>query len=188
MQQQHSMTTKDSIMLLCTRFDSLGDWTVEQQFVLQMGSSYLLAHGIGTPLKEDAKTSVNIPKDGEYTLWVRTKNWTAFWSEGKTPGIFQVKINGKPDEAEFGIGKGGNTPKTSWMAEEAPGRSHFMIHRIDGSLCHSLTTTDGTRDSLKIIKRCGKTTGIGRRSLMISMSSGMAVFLAPSCALGGEMP
>ena len=39
-----SMT--NTVMALATRFDDLGDWTVEQQFVLQMGSSYLLAHGI----------------------------------------------------------------------------------------------------------------------------------------------
>lgn len=98
------MTPKDSVMLLATRFEDLGDWTVEQQFVLQMGSSYLLAHGLGEALKKDAKTTVEIPQDGKYTLWVRTKNWTAFWSEGKTPGIFQVKVDGVADEAEFGIG------------------------------------------------------------------------------------
>jgi len=74
--------------MLATRFDDLGGWTVEQQFVLQMGSSYLLAHGIGTPIADDPTTKVNIEKPGKYTLWVRTKNWTAFWSEGKTPGIF----------------------------------------------------------------------------------------------------
>ena len=28
----------NSIMLLATRFDNLGGWTVEQQFVLQMGT------------------------------------------------------------------------------------------------------------------------------------------------------
>lgn len=98
------MTPKDSVMLLATRFEDLGDWTVEQQFVLQMGSSYLLAHGLGEALKKDAKTTVEIPQDGKYTLWVRTKNWTAFWSEGKTPGIFQVKVDGVADGAEFGIG------------------------------------------------------------------------------------
>lgn len=91
-------------MLLATRFDDLGDWTVEQQFVLQMGSSYLMAHGLGEALPKDACTKVNIPADGKYTLWVRTKNWTAFWSEGKTPGIFQVKVDGVADPAEFGIG------------------------------------------------------------------------------------
>lgn len=99
------MDTKNSVMALATKFNDKGDWTVEQQFVLQMGSSYLMAHGLGTPLAKDAKTEINIPEDGDYRLWVRTKNWTAFWSEGKTPGIFQVLIDGKADPSEFGIGK-----------------------------------------------------------------------------------
>ena len=55
------MDRSNSIMVLATRFDELGDWTVEQQFVLQMGSSYLLAHGIGEPLKQDAVTTIQIP-------------------------------------------------------------------------------------------------------------------------------
>ena len=42
------MNTNNSVMALATTFADRGDWTVEQQFVLQMGSSYLLAHGIGT--------------------------------------------------------------------------------------------------------------------------------------------
>lgn len=101
------MDTNNSVMALATKFNDKGDWTVEQQFVLQMGSSYLMAHGLGTPLAKDAKTEINIPEDGDYRLWVRTKNWTAFWSEGKTPGIFQVLVDGKADSSEFGIG---NTP------------------------------------------------------------------------------
>lgn len=99
------MNTNNSVMALATRFNDKGDWTLEQQFVLQMGSSYLMAHGLGTPLAKDAKTEINIPDDGDYRLWVRTKNWTAFWSEGKTPGIFQVLVDGKADPSEFGIGK-----------------------------------------------------------------------------------
>ena len=99
------MNTHNSVMVLATKFKDKGDWTVEQQFVLQMGSSYLFAHGLGTPLAHDAKTEINIPADGDYRLWVRTKNWTAFWSEGKTPGIFQVLVDGNPDLAEFGVGK-----------------------------------------------------------------------------------
>lgn len=99
------MNTNNSVMALATRFNDKGDWTLEQQFVLQMGSSYLMAHGLGTPLAKYAKTEINIPEDGDYRLWVRTKNWTAFWSEGKTPGIFQVLVDGKADPSEFGIGK-----------------------------------------------------------------------------------
>ena len=78
-------------MLLATRFADKGDWTVEQQFVLQMGSSYLFAHGLGSPLAKDAVSRFEVAEEGDYRLLVRTKNWTAFWSEGKTPGIFQVR-------------------------------------------------------------------------------------------------
>ena len=53
------MDKTNTLMVLATRFEDLGDWTVEQQFVLQMGSSYLMAHGLGEPLKNDAKTQVN---------------------------------------------------------------------------------------------------------------------------------
>ena len=62
------MNTKDSVMVLATTFKDKGDWTVEQQFVLQMGSSYLFAHGLGTPLEKDAVTDIEIPEDGEYRL------------------------------------------------------------------------------------------------------------------------
>lgn len=110
------MNTSNSQLALCTRFDDLGDWTVEQQFVLQMGSSYLLAHGIGEALKKNPRTTLTIKESGDYTLWVRTKNWTAFWSDGKTPGIFSVLVDSKEDPEEFGTGCGGNTPeeKAAW--------------------------------------------------------------------------
>ena len=104
-----TITKSNSVMLLATQFADKGDWTVEQQFVLQMGSSYLLAHGIGTPLAKDAVTTFEIEEEGDYNLLVRTKNWTAFWSEGKTPGIFAIKVDGVADEAEFGLGCAGAT-------------------------------------------------------------------------------
>lgn len=105
-------------MLLASAFDDRGGWTVEQQFVLQMGSSYLMAHGIGQPLGKDATTKFTVKKAGDYTLWVRTKNWTAFWSDGKTPGIFQVKIDGKADPSEFGVGKANATVEAVTGAAE----------------------------------------------------------------------
>ena len=37
------MDKTNSVMVLATTFADKGDWIVEQQFVLQMGSSYLLA-------------------------------------------------------------------------------------------------------------------------------------------------
>ena len=96
------LNTSNSVMALATTFAEKGDWTVEQQFVLQMGSSYLLAHGIGTPLQKDAVTTVTVPCDGEYNILVRTKNWTKHWSDGPTPGIFSVLIDGQSDGTTYG--------------------------------------------------------------------------------------
>ena len=98
------MTTQDSIFLPASRFADKGDWTLEQQFILQMGSSYLLAHGLGTPLAADAETTCTVPEEGDYTLLVRTKNWIRPWSDGPAPGIFQVKIDGTADGETFGTG------------------------------------------------------------------------------------
>jgi hypothetical protein len=50
-----------------------GGWVLDTQFIDVMGSPYLMAHGMGKPVK-DAETEVEVPA-GEYTLWARTKNW-----------------------------------------------------------------------------------------------------------------
>jgi Succinate dehydrogenase/fumarate reductase, flavoprotein subunit len=145
-------------MVLATRFDNLGDWTVEQQFVLQMGSSYLLAHGIGTPLSKDATTSVNISKKGRYTLWVRTKNWTAFWSDGKTPGIFKVLLDGTPDSAEFGTGCQGATrvERAAWYWQK--GGEYELEEGSHQIALHDLTGLDGRCDAI-LLTRSGETPG-----------------------------
>ena len=44
----------------------------------QMGSSYLLAHGMGESV-EDAWTEVDFPQKGVYYVDVRTYNWTSPW-------------------------------------------------------------------------------------------------------------
>lgn len=134
------INSSNSLMLLATRFADRGDWTVEQQFVLQMGSSYLLAHGIGCPLANDAVTSFEVAQEGDYNLLVRTKNWTAFWSEGKTPGIFQVKIDDQADAAEFGIGCDGATraERAAWYWQKggtyhlAKGTHKIALHDLAG--------------------------------------------------------
>lgn len=138
----------NSILLLATRFDNPGDWIVEQQFVLQMGSSYLMAHGLGSPLVHDAETSFDIPSEGDYTMYVRTKNWTAFWSEGKTPGIFQVKVDGTTDEAEFGIGKKGDNRKerAQWYWQKG-GVYHLSKGKHTIAL-HDLMGLDGRCDAI----------------------------------------
>ncbi len=80
-------------------FTEMGGWKHDPQFIDQMGSPYLLAHGLGEPV-EDAHTTVTFPKTGTYYMWVRTKDWIPEpeWA----PGIFKVTIDGKPSDTNFG--------------------------------------------------------------------------------------
>jgi hypothetical protein len=39
----------DSILVEAENFDNHGGWVVDAQFIDQMGSPYLLAHGLGKP-------------------------------------------------------------------------------------------------------------------------------------------
>ncbi|MBR0174867.1 MAG: pyridine nucleotide-disulfide oxidoreductase, partial [Bacteroidales bacterium] len=82
------------IFIECESFFDKGGWVLDQQFIDEMGSSYLLAHGMGKQVA-DASTTVNIPADGLYTVWARTYNWTSPWSEKPGPGKFQIKIGKK---------------------------------------------------------------------------------------------
>lgn len=79
-------------------FENKGGWVTDQQSFVVMGSSYLMAHGMGRPVK-DAFTTVKFPKTGKYKVWVRTKDWAPF---PKGPGKFQILVDGKALQPIFG--------------------------------------------------------------------------------------
>jgi hypothetical protein len=81
-------------------FSDLGGWSVDQQFMDQMGSPFLLAHGLGRPVAP-AKTTVDVAVRGTYRLWVRTRDWVS----PHGPGRFVVKVAGK-SSCELGKGPG----------------------------------------------------------------------------------
>ena len=83
-------------------FEKRGGWVIDQQFMDEMGSPFLLAHGLGKPVA-DATTKVVFPEPGTYHVWVRTRDWVATWKAPGAPGRFQVHIDGKPLKATFGI-------------------------------------------------------------------------------------
>jgi hypothetical protein len=118
-------------------FDNYGGWTLESQFIDEMGSAYLLAHGIGVP-REDAWTDIEIPEDGEYRVWVRTKDWVPDYH----PGTFQLLVNAQPIDKTFGAsGKG-----WSWELAE---HVHLPQGKVRLSL-HDLTGFDGRCDAIYI--------------------------------------
>jgi hypothetical protein len=86
--------SKQSVFLEAENFQSKGGWVVDQQFMDLMGSSYLMAHGLGVPVP-DAVTTIEFPSTGEYTVFVRTYNWTSPWFYGEGPGKFQLLVDGK---------------------------------------------------------------------------------------------
>ena len=65
--------SKFELLVEAEQFDDYGGWVLDAQFVDEMGSPYLLAHGIGVPVR-DAQTTITIPEEGDYRIWVRTKD------------------------------------------------------------------------------------------------------------------
>jgi len=98
-----SLTISQDLLLEAESFDDKGGWVVDPQFIEQMGSSYLQAHGMGVPV-ENAQTQVNFKNKGEYKVWVRTKNWVP--GEWEAPGKFQIKVNGLVLENTLGLRSG----------------------------------------------------------------------------------
>ena len=90
----------DRILIETESFSDHGGWKLDTQFIREMGSPYLLAHGLGTPFK-DATTTIEVKEGGNYQLFARTKDWVARWGAKGQPGRFQIIINGTPAKSTF---------------------------------------------------------------------------------------
>ena len=82
-----------SIWIEAESFEELGGWVVDQRSMAQMGSAYVMAHGMGVPV-QDAKTRFEVSESGRWTVWARTRDWTAPWKRGTPAGIFKIIVNG----------------------------------------------------------------------------------------------
>jgi len=87
-----SCNIDSGILIETESFDQKGGWIVDPQFVEQMGSPYLMAHGMGEPVV-DAITAIDISESGNYHLWVRTLNWAP--GPWEAPGQFTLWIDDK---------------------------------------------------------------------------------------------
>ena len=99
----YSKLKDNSIFLEASRFDNYGGWVLDTQYIQNMGSAYLLAHGIGEPVK-NATTKITFPKKGKYKIWAYTKNWVAFWKKDYAPGVFEITVGDKTLNTVFGTG------------------------------------------------------------------------------------
>lgn len=96
-----SRATAATVLVEAESFADHGGWSLDTQFIREMGSPYLIAHGLGKPVA-DATTKVAIPTAGSYRVFVRTKDWVARWNAPGTPGSFQVLVNGNVLAETFG--------------------------------------------------------------------------------------
>ena len=111
-------------------FDNHGGWDLDQQSMAQMGSPYLLAHGLGVPVA-DAVTNVTFPSEGTYRVWVRTRDWVAPWKAPGAPGKFQLLIDGKPLAETFGT-KGAEWHWHDGGTLTVPKQATVALHDLTG--------------------------------------------------------
>lgn len=127
------------IFIEAEAFAQRGGWTIDQQAMDQMGSPYLLAHGLGLPVA-DATTTVPVPMAGKYRVLVRTRDWVAPWKAHGAPGKFQLKINGRALETIFG------TEGADWHWQDG-GTVTLAAGQVPLAL-HDLTGFDGRCDAI----------------------------------------
>lgn len=119
-------------------FDDPGGWTCDWQFIDQMGSPYLMADGLGKPVRDAVKTCP-LPVAGRYRLWVRSRDWVP----EHHPGRFQVLLNGRVVPRTFGA-----SGQAGWHWEDGG------VHDLSGTVLlrlHDLTGYYSRCDLLVLI-------------------------------------
>ncbi|MEZ4773240.1 MAG: FAD-dependent oxidoreductase [Bacteroidia bacterium] len=123
-------------LLEAEQFPDKGGWVVDPQFVEQIGSSYLMAHGMGVPVA-NAATDIKLAAKGTWHVWARTKNWVPGpWT---APGQFRIKINGEPLKNTLGL-----TPGWNW---EYAGEIKILSRKVHLELV-DLTGFNGRCDAI----------------------------------------
>jgi hypothetical protein len=128
----------DSVLVEAESLSDTGGWVVDQQFMDFMGSPYLLAHGLGEPVR-DAVGRVTFPAASAYHVWVRARDWVAPWKAPGTPGRFQVLIDGAPLFTTFG------TEGAKWHWQNGGTRK---VAKQSTIALHDLTGFEGRCDAI----------------------------------------
>ncbi|MBK8504715.1 MAG: FAD-dependent oxidoreductase [Saprospiraceae bacterium] len=138
---QLPLFAQDQILIEAESFEEKGGWLIDQQFFDIMGSSYLLAHGLGTPVG-DAITKLKVAEGGDYHVWVRTKDWAPF---PVGPGKFSLLI-GDVYEKSFGA-----TGQTGWQWYDG-GLVKLQNQTEVGFILKDFTGFDGRCDAIYLTR------------------------------------
>jgi len=140
--EQSSSNNGEFVFIEAEGFADHGGWGLDQQSMDQMGSPYLLAHGLGIPVA-DAVTKVSFPTGGTYRLWVRTRDWVAPWKAPGAPGKFQVLIDGQAVKETFG------TKNAQWHWHDG---GEVTVNKKTTIALHDLTGFEGRCEALLFCK------------------------------------
>ncbi len=173
-----------SLLVEAESLENPGGWVVDAQFIDQMGSPFLLAHGMGKPVA-DATGEVRVAQAGTYRVWVRTRDWVAQWKASGAPGKFQILINGTALKTTFG------TSGAAWHWQD--GGTVTLPAKPAKLALHDLTGFDGrcdavllTRD-LKMTPPDGDALGAFRRKALGLTSGPEAAGKFDLVVVGGGM-
>ncbi len=133
----------DDLLVEAESFDNLGGWVIDQQFMDQMGSPFVLAHGLGIPVA-DAIKNVTFSETGIYQVWVRTRDWVGPWGAKGSPGRFEVHVDGRKLDTTFG------TKGAEWHWQDG-GKVDIKDLSISVTL-HDLTGFEGRCDAIFFTK------------------------------------
>lgn len=145
-------SSPQGILVEAESFSEKGGWVVDPQFVEQMGSPYLMAHGMGIPV-EDARTSIEVEESGRYHLWVRSMNWAP--GPWEAPGQFLMKINDQLFNHSLGTQTGWGWEKVGEIDLDA-GRQELVLQDQTGfnarcdAIWMSLSTKNPPDDPLEL--------------------------------------
>ena len=130
----------NTVWVEAEQFAERGGWVNDAQFIDQMGSPYLLAVGMGSPV-DDACTTILVPKSGTYRVWARTKDWVP----EHHPGRFQVLLDDVALDRTFGeSGKAGWQWESGGTCKLAEGKVKLSLHDLTGyyGRCDAIVLTD----------------------------------------------
>ncbi len=131
----------NSIFIEAESFKDKGGWVVDSASVESLHSSYIMAHGMGVPVK-DALTDFEVLKEGKYYVWALTRDWTAVWDVKDSAGKFRIGIDGELFETVLGT----NGKEWAW---QLAGKLKLRKGNHKVSL-HDLTGFNGRCDALFI--------------------------------------
>ncbi len=147
-----SVAAAKDLLIEAESFTNPGGWSLDTQFIREMGSPYMLAHGLGKPVA-NASTTVEFPETGTYNVFVRTMDWVARWKAEGQPGRFQVLVDGKPLSETLG------TTGAEWDWQNG-GMVEIAQKTVTLSL-QDLTGFDGRCDAIFFTKADSETAKTG---------------------------